>query len=105
SAATFFRMLRRRTDVPVACEPRHASWFEPRAADLLQRHDITRVGADPARLPAAASPDPAGTGWTYCRWHGSPRMYYSRYDDDALRALATAVAGARARRAWVVFDN
>ena len=105
SAGVFFGMLRRRTDLPLACEPRHASWFEPRADELLQRHAITRVAADPARLPAAAKPRDNGTGWTYWRWHGSPRMYYSRYDDDALQALADAVAAVRGRRAWVIFDN
>ena len=105
SAGAFFGMLRRRTDLPLACEPRHASWFEPRADELLQRHAVTRVAADPARLPAAAQPLHNGTGWTYWRWHGSPRMYYSRYDDDALQALADAVAAVRGRRAWVIFDN
>lgn len=105
SAGAFFGMLRRRTDLPLACEPRHASWFAPRAGELLQRHGVTRVAADPARLPAAAQPQDNGTGWTYWRWHGSPRMYYSRYDDDALEALADAVAAARGWRSWVIFDN
>jgi len=105
STGAFLRMLRRRTDLPLACEPRHPSWFEPRAGELLQRHAVTRVAADPARLPTAARPEDNAAGWTYWRWHGSPRMYYSRYDDNALQALADAVAAARGRRAWVIFDN
>ena len=104
SASAFLRMLRRRSGVPVACEPRHASWFEPRAGELLQRHGITRVAADPARCRTPRAPAVADD-WSYWRWHGSPRMYYSRYDDDALQALADAVVAARGRRAWVIFDN
>ena len=42
SASAFFRMLRRRTDIAVACEPRHASWFDARADALLQRHAMRR---------------------------------------------------------------
>ncbi len=104
SASAFFAMLRRRTDVAVACEPRHASWFEARAGALLRRHAITRVAADPARLPEAARPM-ADAGWTYWRWHGSPRIYYSRYDDAALAELAGSVAQAPGTPAWVIFDN
>lgn len=105
SASTFFGMLRRRTDGPVACEPRHASWFDARADALLQRHAIARVAADPARLPQAAHPGGAAAAWTYWRWHGSPRMYYSRYDDEALAALAAQVASCKHAPAWVIFDN
>jgi len=106
TAATFFALLRRRTDVAVTCEPRHASWFGPAADALLRRHRISRAAADPARLPAAAVPG-ADPGWAYYRWHGSPRMYYSAYDDAALAALAAQVrASATGRRpVWVIFDN
>jgi uncharacterized protein YecE (DUF72 family) len=43
----------------------------------------------------------------YWRWHGAPRIYFSDYGEEALRALADAVlAGTSARsHAWVVFDN
>ena len=108
-ADTFFAMLRRRCDQPVACEPRHASWFEPAVDSLWQRFAIARVAADPARLPAAARPGGASAKarWSYWRWHGSPRIYYSRYEDAALEALAQALRHqARARSpAWCILDN
>lgn len=105
-ADTFFAMLRRRFDCPVACEPRHASWFEPAVDMVWARYAVSRVAADPARVPAAAQPGGSGR-WAYFRWHGSPRMYYDGYDDARLQALADAVrAATRARRAgWVIFDN
>lgn len=105
-AGTFFAMLERRLEVPVACEPRHASWFDERVEAVWQRRRIARVAADPARLPLAAIPGLHGRV-TYWRWHGSPRMYYSAYDDARLAALAVELSNQarRARPAWCIFDN
>jgi len=106
TARAFFAAMRRYFDIPIACEPRHASWFEPAAETLWSEFDIARVAADPARVPGAAVAGGQGA-WTYTRWHGSPRMYYSAYSDDALRALATTLTSiGRVRRpAWCIFDN
>ena len=105
-AETFFAMLRRRFDVPVACEPRHASWFAPRVQRVWSRHAIARVAADPAPHPAAAQPAGAGR-WRYWRWHGSPRMYYSAYGEERIDTLARHAAAASGARtpAWCIFDN
>ena len=104
--STFFTMLRRRTDVAIACEPRHPSWFAPNAVSLFERHAINRVAADPALCADAARPGAYGQ-WRYWRWHGSPRMYYSDYSDAALRELAIqANRDARSRATpWIIFDN
>lgn len=87
----------------VVCEPRHASWFAPDAGALLKRHRVARVAADPAPVDGAGM----SGGWpglAYFRLHGSPRPYWSSYDEAALSAWA-----ARARDAdgevFVVFDN
>ncbi|MET0656132.1 MAG: DUF72 domain-containing protein [Pseudoxanthomonas sp.] len=105
-ASTFFGMLRRRTDIAIACEPRHASWFGAPAAALFERHSLSRVAADPAPCPEAAEPGAHGT-WRYWRWHGSPRIYYSDYSEAALQDLARqASLAARPRIApWIIFDN
>lgn len=95
----FFKALRRRFAVPVALEPRHASWFAPGIDDWLAARAIARV---------AAAGAPAGwDGLVYFRWHGAPRIYYSAYDDAALAALQREVAAARQRGAacWCIFDN
>lgn len=105
TASAFFRALRRRTLVPVACEPRHDSWFSDAAEAMMVTHDIARVAADPARCPQAATSGGA-RHWSYWRWHGRPRMYYSNYAEDALRELAEqARQAAQQGPAWIILDN
>lgn len=105
-AGAFFRMLRERAGGSIVCEPRHPSWFEPEAEDLLRNFEIGRVAADPAVVSAAAQPG-GWSGLVYYRLHGSPRMYYSAYAPDYLQALGRklrtrADAGAEV---WCIFDN
>lgn len=105
-AEPFFTRLRDVIGVPVACEPRHATWFAPEVDRLWARYAVARVAADPARLPKAARV--AGEGaWNYWRWHGSPQIYYSAYDDAVLEALAGDIRahGKTGRAAWCILDN
>ena len=106
-ADRFFAMMRRRCAVGIACEPRHASWFGAAAERTWMRYAITRAAVDPAPVPEAALPTTGAASWSYWRWHGSPRMYYSRYEDDALRHLARAILREGRARApsWCMFDN
>lgn len=104
-AARFFAMLARRTDAAVVCEPRHRSWFDPRAQEALRRHGVQRAGVDPAvPVAAAAAPSPHGR-LRYWRWHGSPRTYYSEYGQTRLAAMAAAVRAQAAVESWCIFDN
>ena len=108
-AEAFFAGLRELWAGPVACEPRHVSWFEDEADALLQAHRIGRVAADPARHPLAGQPG-GWSGLAYWRLHGSPRMYYSAYEAEALAAVAgamraAAMGAAGAAQTWCVFDN
>lgn len=100
-ANAFFGLLRELYDGPVALEPRHASWFAAQCDDFLLQHRLSRVAADPARPAGAATPAGDTSQWRYYRWHGSPRMYYSAYDDARLQALAAALT----QDAWCIFDN
>lgn len=107
AANAFFKRLRGELppDVAIACEPRHLSWFAPRLDAFWSRHNVNRVGADPAIAPAAAVPGDAGQ-WRYCRLHGAPQMYYSAYPAEALTALAeTLTALDSVSPPWVIFDN
>ncbi|HEX2778378.1 MAG TPA: DUF72 domain-containing protein [Gemmatimonadaceae bacterium] len=105
-AKPFFIELRARHTGPVAVEPRHPSWFDAAADALLAEHRVARVAADPAPVPAAAIPGGDAT-LVYYRLHGSPRTYYSSYDDDYLDALALRLrdVSARSNETWCIFDN
>jgi uncharacterized protein YecE (DUF72 family) len=104
-ARNFFRLLRLNFSGDVVCEPRHRSWFEEFANSLLKQYGVGRVAADPACVPAAAHPGGA-VEIVYFRLHGSPRRYYSAYDDEYLKGLAGKLAGFAGRaKTWCVFDN
>lgn len=105
-ADEFFAGLRQRVDAGIACEPRHVSWFTPPVDNLFVRHRIARVAADPAPVPGADLP----AGWpdlVYRRLHGSPRIYYSAYEDETVDAIADALRAdeAAGRESWCIYDN
>lgn len=105
-ADAFLADLRTRSGAAIALEPRHASWFEPQAEAILERHHVARVAADPARF--AGADEPAGwRGLAYFRLHGSPRIYYSDYAPESLRAVERQIdeAARAAREVWCIFDN
>lgn len=103
AADGFFGRLRDRAAGPIACEPRHPSWFAPAADALLAARRVARVAADPAPVPAAAEPG-GWPGLVYRRLHGSPVIYRSAYEPAFLDALAARLAARRAET-WCVFDN
>lgn len=105
-ARAFFTALRKQFDGRVAFEPRHASWFEDRADRLLDGFKVARVAADPPRVEGGGQPG-GWPGLAYFRLHGSPRMYYSAYEDQYLNALAVRLRALRRRRipTWCIFDN
>lgn len=102
-AEDFFQLLRQRYKGMLACEARHASWFDEAATKLLREHMITRVRAD----PPAGQPGPhvPTTNLAYIRLHGSPKVYYSDYSTACLDALATELREPAAQGSWCIFDN
>ena len=104
--ARFFGDLRSRFPGNVVLEPRHASWFEADAGQMMASHRIARVAADPARVPAAALPG-GDDSVIYYRLHGSPRIYWSAYDEAYLDGLARQLRSAMQRtdQVWCIFDN
>lgn len=105
-ANPFFENAARLLGPAIVCEPRHRSWFEPDADDLLAGLGIARVAADPAIRAEAAAPG-GWQGLVYVRLHGSPVVYRSSYDRAALDHQRAAISEARARDAecWTIFDN
>lgn len=97
-------------DAPVlhALEPRHPSFADPRAADILRSHGVALVLADSAgRFPVFDVPT---AGFVYARLHGGEELYASGYDAPALRSWADrmrrqSTAGGAGRDMYVYFDN
>lgn len=104
AAASIADRLRTGGAERLAWEPRHQSWFESEADAWLEARQISRVAADPARFSRAGKPG-GWRGLVYFRLHGSPRMYYSDYDEAALSALVETVRAAVTAEAWIMFDN
>ena len=98
----FFERLRENYDGPLACEPRHASWFTGSVDHALRELDVSRVAADPARVPRAALPG-GDRHRIYLRLHGSPRTYYDAYPSPVLERVARRLR--RAPLGWCIFDN
>lgn len=105
-AEGFLIDLLSRHDGAVAIEPRHASWMTDEAETLLRGYRVARVAADPARATRDASPG-GWPGLVYLRLHGSPRIYWSSYDDERLRAVGETLRAAMdgGAEAWCIFDN
>jgi uncharacterized protein YecE (DUF72 family) len=106
AANAFFQSLRRRWPGDVSAEPRHASWFDTEADELLCAHRVARVLADPMRHKAGVWPG-GWPGLVYLRLHGSPKVYYSAYEPALLDTLASRIALAvrEGRGVWCIFDN
>ena len=98
--------MQARIEVPVALEPRHASWFSPGMEEWLAERRVARAAADP--VPAAGAGVSGGwAGLVYYRLHGAPRRYHSSYDRTALAELRRQLDARRERGAetWCIFDN
>jgi uncharacterized protein YecE (DUF72 family) len=105
AAGALFDALRRHVAQPIACEPRHASWFDPAVDEWMAKRKVARVAADPARISGADQPG-GWRGLCYVRLHGSPRTYYSSYDADALAAFASKIKIIEAEApVWCILDN
>jgi uncharacterized protein YecE (DUF72 family) len=106
TALPFFDLLRQAHRGPVACEPRHASWFSASVSHALRTRRVARVAADPARNSRAAFP--AGDrSMQYLRLHGSPRMYYDAYPNTVLQRVSRRLLRPDpcAVERWCIFDN
>lgn len=102
----FFETVRELHSGPIVLEPRHASWFAPTVERMLREFEVARAMADPPQGSALAGEPGGWAGLRYYRLHGSPRKYWSEYEDAFLKAMAKRIADEkRAKDVWVIFDN
>lgn len=104
-ASAFLADLRSRVPARIACEPRHPSWFEADATEVLHREGVARVAADPAIVPDGSRPAGA-RDLAYWRLHGSPNIYRSSYAPDVLERYSREMRSLMTTAdVWCIFDN
>lgn len=106
-AEHFLEELKNLIAGPIVLEPRHASWFVADVDRMLEKQLVSRVAADPAK-PVSAAAHPGGwRGLAYFRLHGSPRIYESPYDKEAIATQAKTVTSLTecATEVWTIYDN
>jgi uncharacterized protein YecE (DUF72 family) len=99
----FFSMFRERYSGRIACEPRHGTWFTPAGDALFDTFAVARVAADPV-VPGGLAGPGGSPAFHYTRLHGSPHVYYSSYEPDALAEIAATLRSATVPQ-WCIFDN
>jgi uncharacterized protein YecE (DUF72 family) len=107
NASHFFSLLRRLYAGPIAFEPRNISWTSEEAVNLIKKYSLARVWADPEPF-ADANKNLIGSGdFVYYRLHGFPKIYYSSYTEEALRAYAEKfkLDLQAQKKVWCIFDN
>jgi uncharacterized protein YecE (DUF72 family) len=108
-AEEFFSTVRELHAGAVVLEPRHPSWFNGSVDQMLREFKIARVAADPPKGSELASRPGGWSSLNYWRLHGTPRTYYSIYDNDWLRTFADRLHLLRTQcgpsESWVIFDN
>lgn len=97
----FFALLRGTYGGDFVIEPRNSSWFVDAFMTLLHWYSTSLVIADPSQ---GFMPSMAPSAFRYFRLHGSPRVYYSAYQDTQLHELRDRLVKG-ADRCWIIFDN
>ncbi|HEU4902824.1 MAG TPA: DUF72 domain-containing protein [Flavisolibacter sp.] len=83
-------------------EFRHNSWWRKEVYAALKEANVVFCGVS---YPGLISDPVADLPVNYYRFHGVPRLYYSRYDDSFVERIARQIAGSETREAYVYFNN
>jgi uncharacterized protein YecE (DUF72 family) len=93
------------TDIRVAVEPRHDSWFSPQVQEVLVSRGAALCWAD--RLGHPLTPLWRTADWGYLRFHQGAANPWPRYGGRALASWASRLAGTWPDEAdvFVFFNN
>jgi uncharacterized protein YecE (DUF72 family) len=105
------KLLRRFLEAPrpcpvrLACEFRHASWFDPEICELLREKQVALVVAHSERYPQA--PALPAAPFFYLRFHGPGQLFSSKYSEEELKPWAVRIRGwlAAGRSVYAYFNN
>ena len=84
-------------------EFRHESWWTPAVYEVLEKERVSFCGMSHPDLPEAV----ISTSETlYYRFHGTPHLYYSKYDIAKLEQVRQEIINrARTLRSFLYFNN
>lgn len=83
-------------------EFRHISWWRKDVLMALKKAGIVFCGVS---YPGLISDALVDLPLAYYRFHGVPRLYYSKYDESFINQVATQIASGEVREAYVYFNN
>ncbi len=99
----FFENIRSVYSGHIALEPRHQTWTDRSAVQVLQDFQLSKVCADPERCEIADE----YCGWQnlkYYRLHGTPEIYKSNYQKERLNLISQDIQKCNSET-WCIFDN
>lgn len=83
-------------------EFRHISWWRKEVFEALQKAHISFCGIS---YPGLISDAVADLPLAYYRFHGVPKLYYSKYDDDFVATIAKQISNSITSEAYIYFNN
>lgn len=85
-----------------AIEFRHVSWWTQEVYDELKKYNVIFCTVNHPKLPTTLI---TTTKTAYVRLHGNPKMFYSNYNHDELKALSEALLKKKGVEEIYVFFN
>lgn len=83
-------------------EFRHISWWRKEVFTALKKANIVFCGVS---YPGLISDAVTDLPLSYYRFHGTPRLYYSRYEEPFIEHIATQISSGETQEAYVYFNN
>lgn len=83
-------------------EFRHISWWRKDVFEALKKAQIIFCGVS---YPGLINHAVAHLPTAYYRFHGVPKLYYSKYDEAFIQQIAQQIAGTETKEAYIYFNN
>lgn len=104
----FLKDLRKIYSGLLAWEPRHQSWKNPKALQMLSDFEVNKVLADPEPVFLTREKrGPVERNLVYYRLHGTPEIYKSKYEPERIQRLRNRLQQTKSegKNVWCIFDN
>ncbi|MCC6290351.1 MAG: DUF72 domain-containing protein [Chitinophagaceae bacterium] len=90
-------------EIKKVVEFRHTSWWQQEVYDALRKHHIIFSGISHPSLPDDAI---INNTIAYYRFHGAPKLYYSKYDEQFIKKIADKLIQQKElKEIFIYFNN